>query len=202
MSALASIAGTIVFLLILDIFRRRQARFRTRNLDPGSVSYAFFHPDALSGGGGERVLWQAVAAMQAKWPAGRIIIYIRSHTLSGEAVAAKIKVRGARFCRFQADRPYRVNSTSILTFLGLILSTSAMPSGLRRSGAFQSASLYGNRTLTWCRLARYPRLTLIAQSLGAVIPGIEALLKYRPDVFVGEIAFHPTTASTLALPAP
>lgn len=93
MNTLLVLAGLVFFVIFLDPLGRRTRRARLKSLDAGSLSYAFFHPDALSGGGGERVLWQAVAAMQAKWTKCRISIYIRGHSLESAAVAAKIKVR-------------------------------------------------------------------------------------------------------------
>ena len=89
---LATFAATILFYLVLDPFGSRKRRFRARSIDARSLTYGFFHPDALGGGGGERVLWQAVAAMQAEWPSCAIAIYIRKHSLGDEDVAAKIKV--------------------------------------------------------------------------------------------------------------
>lgn len=47
------------------------------------------------------------------------------------------------------------------------------------------------RLYTWPLLEakRYPRITLLAQSLGSIIPGLEALIYEIPDVYVGMSRF-------------
>ncbi|KAK9831961.1 hypothetical protein WJX81_003478 [Elliptochloris bilobata] len=44
---------------------------------------AFFHPNANGGGGGERVLWAAVKAVQETFPLAKVVIYL-GDSLSGE----------------------------------------------------------------------------------------------------------------------
>lgn len=90
---LAVIAGFVIPFYLLDPLQSRKRKRLLKKLASEHLTYAFFHPDALSGGGGERVLWQAVAAMQSKWTTCRISIYIRIHSLSNKEVAAKVKVR-------------------------------------------------------------------------------------------------------------
>lgn len=46
---------------------------RARNKTPTVVG--FFHPNCLGGGGGERVLWTAIQAMQERWPELDIVVY-------------------------------------------------------------------------------------------------------------------------------
>ncbi|KAJ1533380.1 asparagine-linked glycosylation protein, partial [Cladochytrium tenue] len=45
------------------------------------------------------------------------------------------------------------------------------------------------RTWRWLEAKRYPRLTLIAQSLGSLVTGWEAMQLLIPDVFVDTIGF-------------
>lgn len=52
-------------------------------------SFAFFHPFANGGGGGERVLWCAVAAVQAVAPESQVIIY------SGDGLTAQQLLKSA-----------------------------------------------------------------------------------------------------------
>eukprot|EP00128_Syssomonas_multiformis_P009069 Colp12_sorted_trinity150504_noHs@23471 len=41
----------------------------------------------------------------------------------------------------------------------------------------------------WVEASRYPRLTLIGQSLGSIVLGWEALLAYTPDVFIDTMGY-------------
>lgn len=58
----------------------RRANRQHRNpriplLPPPSLSIGFLHPHALSGGGGERVLWTAVRAVRAAYPDAILVLY-------------------------------------------------------------------------------------------------------------------------------
>ena len=50
----------------------------------------FFHPFADAGGGGERVLWVAVAALQRVYPTLKIIIYCGSQDVEPEQLCQKV----------------------------------------------------------------------------------------------------------------
>ncbi|KAI0198804.1 glycosyltransferase family 4 protein [Astrocystis sublimbata] len=51
----------------------------------------FFHPFCNAGGGGERVLWAAVDAMQTKWPRAKIIIYTGDHDVAKDKMLSRVK---------------------------------------------------------------------------------------------------------------
>ena len=64
--------GLAVFRAVLrylrDAFKRRIRR------QHGKV-VAFFHPFCNARGGGERVLWCAIAAIKKRWPAATIVVF-------------------------------------------------------------------------------------------------------------------------------
>ncbi|GIL65630.1 hypothetical protein Vafri_19214 [Volvox africanus] len=82
---LATVTATAVFFAIAGSLPR---------VRKGVV--AFFHPFADGGGGGERVLWCAVKAVQVACPKAQVAIYVR------EGVTAEHLVRDAR-SRFNID---------------------------------------------------------------------------------------------------
>lgn len=69
--ALIIIVCTLMFLLLtlpmlLIYWRRIYTKERTNRKQKGTV-VAFFHPYCNAGGGGERVLWAAIKAIQSKY---------------------------------------------------------------------------------------------------------------------------------------
>lgn len=55
----------------------------------------FFHPFCNAGGGGERVLWAAIAATQRQWPNAVCAVYTGDHEVDKSAIVAKVKDRFA-----------------------------------------------------------------------------------------------------------
>ncbi|ETN46632.1 uncharacterized protein HMPREF1541_00818 [Cyphellophora europaea CBS 101466] len=53
----------------------------------------FFHPFCNAGGGGERVLWAAIAATQRQWPNAICAVYTGDHEIDKSAIVAKVKDR-------------------------------------------------------------------------------------------------------------
>ncbi|XP_047353761.1 GDP-Man:Man(3)GlcNAc(2)-PP-Dol alpha-1,2-mannosyltransferase-like isoform X1 [Vespa velutina] len=73
------IVCTLLFVLLtlpmlLIYWRRIYAKERTNRKRKGTV-VAFFHPYCNAGGGGERVLWAVIKAVQSKYPNIHIVIY-------------------------------------------------------------------------------------------------------------------------------
>ena len=56
---------------------------------PAPLTVAFFHPYCNAGGGGERVLWVAIKAIQEKYPDVRCVVYTGDYDSSGPAIMAK-----------------------------------------------------------------------------------------------------------------
>lgn len=59
--------------IILSIFLRLS--LKKQKSDDSRLSVAFFHPYCDAGGGGERVLWCALRALQNKYPQYRYLVY-------------------------------------------------------------------------------------------------------------------------------
>ncbi|EXJ77691.1 alpha-1,2-mannosyltransferase [Capronia epimyces CBS 606.96] len=53
----------------------------------------FFHPFCNAGGGGERVLWAAIAATQKRWPRAICAVYTGDHDIDRGVVVATVKDR-------------------------------------------------------------------------------------------------------------
>lgn len=53
----------------------------------------FFHPFCNAGGGGERVLWVAIQAMQKKWPKGKFVVYTGDQNVNKEAILNHVQNR-------------------------------------------------------------------------------------------------------------
>lgn len=41
----------------------------------------------------------------------------------------------------------------------------------------------------WVEASRYPHFTLLGQSLGSMVLGVEALLKFQPDVYIDTMGY-------------
>ncbi|KAJ3219879.1 asparagine-linked glycosylation protein, partial [Chytriomyces hyalinus] len=125
-----------------------------------SPTVAFFHPFCDGGGGGERVLWAAVAALlaQESKSATKFNVVIYSKTgLSLDTVLQKVESQfGIVFSKDQESR---------ISFVELTY-------------------------WRYLEAERYPRLTLVAQSIASAFVAAEALLKYPPpEIFVDTIGF-------------
>ncbi|KIV88619.1 hypothetical protein PV10_08286 [Exophiala mesophila] len=53
----------------------------------------FFHPFCNAGGGGERVLWAAIAATQRRWPQATCVVYTGDHDIDRDVVVATVENR-------------------------------------------------------------------------------------------------------------
>jgi len=88
---LASIA-LLATVLILIILKARASKVRGGQ-DRSEVSIGFFHPYCNAGGGGERVLWCAVMAVQTRYPAARIVIYTGDTDAAPDQILARARER-------------------------------------------------------------------------------------------------------------
>lgn len=80
--------ATYLFLLVL---RKYVGRSRMKN--DKFTNVAFFHPYCNAGGGGERVLWCAVQALQKKYPLVKIFIYTGDTDASPSEILSKAEQR-------------------------------------------------------------------------------------------------------------
>ena len=78
----------MIFLIVLFLFIFFLIRFGRRQ----NNSVAFFHPYCDAGGGGERVLWEAVAAISQKYQDKQIYIYTGDEA-SGAEILRRAEAR-------------------------------------------------------------------------------------------------------------
>eukprot|EP00882_Tetradesmus_deserticola_P025172 GHRQ01027634.1.p1 GENE.GHRQ01027634.1~~GHRQ01027634.1.p1 ORF type:complete len:139 (+),score=20.69 GHRQ01027634.1:271-687(+) len=95
--------AAILFSIALIIYRVVRS---LPKLEKGTV--AFFHPHADGGGGGERVLWCAVDALQHAEPHLRILIYVR-HGVTAEQL---VQDASSRF-NVKLRRPIEVGASPV-----------------------------------------------------------------------------------------
>ena len=127
---------------------------RFANSHNAARSIGFFHPYANTCGGGERVLWCAIKALDGMGV--KVYIYTGDIETDEEILTRCTK----RFNIVLENKP---------NFIRL-----------------------GRRHLL--EAATWPRFTMLGQSLGSVILGFEALLKFTPDIFID------TTGCAFTLP--
>lgn len=186
--AIAVSVLAIVFVHVALLFKRTAHARRSTKRRLGLASkthrggaprprvYGFYHPTSADGGGGERVLWAAIDAVQRRDAARRasgedatkdddddndveksVTVVYTSSNLSGEGMIARAK---ARF-------------------------------GITIRGPIHTVKLTRER---WTRAETYGRCTIAKQALGSVALGVEALSALTPDVFidtVGHAAIYP-----------
>mmetsp|Transcript_912 Transcript_912/g.1095 ORF Transcript_912/g.1095 Transcript_912/m.1095 type:complete len:476 (+) Transcript_912:144-1571(+) len=163
MALLLSILSVASFLYLILFVRRKLYVWRKKSLrevekQNGRFVVGLFHPYCNSGGGGERVLWCAVKALQDLSPCIDIVIYARRSCRKKEETEDDMLKKAKD--RFGIDNLNRES----LRFVYL-----------------SSESLL--------KAESFPRLTLLGQSLGSVIVGIEAIYRCSPDVFIDTMGY-------------
>lgn len=53
----------------------------------------FFHPFCNAGGGGERVLWEAIRVTQKRWPKAICVVYTGDHEVNKEQIISRVENR-------------------------------------------------------------------------------------------------------------
>lgn len=146
-----------VLSVILSIFILRKhvltKKFKSRG-QQDIIQIGIFHPYCNAGGGGERVLWCAVRALQHKFGSK---IHIKIYTGDVDVSSEEILRNAMRIFNITVDEKN-------IDFVFL----------QRRH---------------WIEAERYPRFTLLGQSLGSMILGMEALLQYQPDVYIDTMGY-------------
>lgn len=145
--------------LVVLLCTRAYLTYKTRRrLRSWSVSsgrpfvVGFFHPYCNAGGGGERVLWHAVDALQKRYDFVEVLVYTGDVNASEEDI-----LRGVRE-RF----------------------------GIRLVSNVHFVFLHRRK---WVEAQRWPRLTILGQSLGSVWLGLEALFSFVPHVYIDSMGY-------------
>ena len=139
----------IFFLLRLFIIWRTRRRLRAwglSNLPYRPVVVGFFHPYCSAAGGGERVLWHSIHALQKRYSFVRCVVYTGDGGLQPAAILNKVQER------------FKIALRDI-NFVYL-----------KRRGCVEARS--------------WPRFTILGQSLGSMVLGLEALLQLAPHVYM------------------
>ena len=116
------------------------------------ITVGFFHPYCNAGGGGERVLWCAIRALQTRYDFVKCIVYTGDVMDKPEEIIERAKQR------FNID--------------------------IKRHVHF----VYLNKR-PWVTAERYPVLTLLGQSFGSIVLGIEALWNFTPDIYLDTMGY-------------
>ncbi|KAJ2005014.1 asparagine-linked glycosylation protein [Coemansia thaxteri] len=111
----------------------------------------FFHPYPNIGGGGERVLWSMIKAIQDKYPFIVCVIY------SGDNVTRDELLRNV-----EAKFGLSINPDTIYVV---------------------------DLSWRWLIDRKFPRFTLLVQSLGSVLLAGQAINRFRPDIFIESVGF-------------
>eukprot|EP01087_Luapelamoeba_hula_P004394 TRINITY_DN1433_c1_g1_i1.p1 TRINITY_DN1433_c1_g1~~TRINITY_DN1433_c1_g1_i1.p1 ORF type:complete len:498 (-),score=73.11 TRINITY_DN1433_c1_g1_i1:64-1557(-) len=140
-SALCMVAAVLVLRVYCSVKR-------------GSKVYtvAFFHPYCNDGGGGERVLWCGIRALQyATNDNVHVVVYTGD---SAEKAAILNKAKGRFGVTFPRD----------IEFVRLT-------------------------QRKWIEKERWPYFTILGQSIGSMILGLEALLRHPPSLFIDSMGY-------------
>ncbi|XP_074650121.1 GDP-Man:Man(3)GlcNAc(2)-PP-Dol alpha-1,2-mannosyltransferase-like [Tubulanus polymorphus] len=145
----------ILFALLKFILRKYKLTLHPEiRQSDSTVVVGFFHPYCHAGGGGERVLWTAIRAIQKKYPHVQCVVYTGDH----EATGTEILNKARDTFNITIPHPERVH------FIFL-------------------------RQRDWVEAKTYPYFTLLGQSLGSAILGVEALFKYIPDIYIDSMGY-------------
>ncbi|GAB6031760.1 asparagine-linked glycosylation protein [Chamberlinius hualienensis] len=148
--ALCTVLSLICALLFMTI--RTLIRNRLRTSSPHQTTVGFFHPYCNAGGGGERVLWCAIRALQTKYSNVRCVVYTGDVSAPPEEILARAQNR------FNIVLPRDVHFVYL-------------------------------SQRKWVEAATYPHFTLLGQSIGSMLLGLEALLKLAPDVYFDTMGY-------------
>lgn len=128
--------------------KRKLKRWGVRQLDSDTLVVGFFHPYCNAGGGGERVLWQSISALQKRYSFVKCVVYMGYE-----------KNTSSKKILHEVHESFCINLKQPVEFVYL-------------------------RGRVWVEPQCWPRLTIIGQSIGSIILGLEALLKFSPHFFV------------------
>ncbi|XP_014259777.1 GDP-Man:Man(3)GlcNAc(2)-PP-Dol alpha-1,2-mannosyltransferase [Cimex lectularius] len=93
--AFVLVVSTVVLIILLSLIAKKYfQKVREKARKSGQpFSVALFHPYCNAGGGGERVLWCAVKAIQARYSSTKIVIYTGDLNASPAEIVKKVYTR-------------------------------------------------------------------------------------------------------------
>jgi len=165
-------AGAFLFLLSLKIFQVLSLKkcIQQFGMREKTLCIAFFHPYCSGGGGGERVLWKIVTALNRLHREGarkfHIIIYSCEDWNEDDKEGAKSAVERILA---KADRLFNLGLTTDCTV---------------------PVDFVFLKSTRYLDAARYPYFTMLGQSLGSMVVGWEALWRSgAPHLFIDTTGF-------------
>lgn len=101
----------IIFVLVWMLLTLRLRQALSRSALPGKLkgkeTVGFFHPYCAAGGGGERVLWCAIDAIQREHPGVHCIVYTGDSSVTPDAMIKQADSRfGVKLCAASIDFVY------------------------------------------------------------------------------------------------
>ncbi|XP_062513985.1 GDP-Man:Man(3)GlcNAc(2)-PP-Dol alpha-1,2-mannosyltransferase-like [Corticium candelabrum] len=150
--------------LLLGVFaryaiRRKSARLlqELKSSESGEFSkrrlvVGFFHPYCNAGGGGERVLWCMLRALQTRYS------FIKCVVFTGDTDAMESDILS------RARKQFNVHLKDNVHFIYL-------------------------KRRRWVEATMWPYLTLLGQSFGSLVLGLEALWSLAPDVYIDTMGY-------------
>ncbi|KAK0167122.1 hypothetical protein PV327_004561 [Microctonus hyperodae] len=147
----SAIIALVIILPISLIYWKRKFSKRREKCDKNKIIIGIFHPYCNAGGGGERVLWGAIQAIQRKYSNVRIVVYTGDLEADPEAILNHVR------------RIFNIELNPI-EFIYL-------------------------HKRKWVEADMYPRFTLLAQSIGSMWLGFEALQALQPDIFIDTMGY-------------
>ncbi|XP_036670678.3 GDP-Man:Man(3)GlcNAc(2)-PP-Dol alpha-1,2-mannosyltransferase [Drosophila suzukii] len=151
------VLSSLLLVAILSFISLRQwlvsRKKKLHTSSENAINVGIFHPYCNAGGGGERVLWCAVKALQDKYQNAKLIIYTGDIDASPNSILQKAK----NVFNIAVD-------SDNVKFVFL-------------------------KQRHWIEAKNYPHFTLLGQSIGSMVLGLEALCKFPPDIFIDTMGY-------------
>ncbi len=106
LSLIVIVVVSFIILYLYIKFRIFKSGASNKNKNEDQRVIAFFHPYCDAGGGGERVLWCGVRAIQKKYPAEKLVIFTGDVDSAPDQIVARAKQR------FDIDLSSNINGIS------------------------------------------------------------------------------------------
>uniref|UniRef100_A0A3P9JF84 GDP-Man:Man(3)GlcNAc(2)-PP-Dol alpha-1,2-mannosyltransferase n=1 Tax=Oryzias latipes TaxID=8090 RepID=A0A3P9JF84_ORYLA len=180
LAVLCALSIAVLVLLVLGVRLWLQGIRNARRARDGCPTVAFFHPYCNAGGGGERVLWCAIRALQSRYEDINVVVYTGDLGVSGRLI-----LEGARR-RFNIALPRPVH----FVFLQHRL--------LVEPGLFPHFTLLGQSVgsifLGWEALMEFvPDLYIDSMGYAFTLP----LFRYLGGCHVGTYLHYPTVSTDM-----
>ncbi|KAK6315256.1 hypothetical protein J4Q44_G00147850 [Coregonus suidteri] len=177
---LSLVLTLLLFLLVMGVRMWLQRSRKARLAQDSSPTVAFFHPYCNAGGGGERVLWCALRALQNRYPNISFVVYTGDQGVTGEQI-----LEGARQ-RFNIRLPRPV--TFIFLKNRLLVESSTYPHFTLLGQSM------GSMFLGWEALTSFvPDLYVDSMGYAFTLP----IFRYFGGCRVGSYVHYPTVSTDM-----